>query len=194
MLRVLAISGSARAASRSTALLRALASAADEQAVVQVMADLAALPGFSPDSEGPPAPSAVEALLAAIAAADAVVVACPEYVHSFTGILKNAIDWCVSRPEIIHKPIVLAHASHRGDEMLGQLRRVLETVSSRFGSGIFLRVPIASLAEAEVTVVLEAAETRAAMIVFLDELAGWVRNDQISDASVSKTGNSRAFG
>ncbi len=178
MLRILAISGSTRAASRNMALLRAFAAAG--LAEVAVMADLAALPGFSPDLEGPPAPPAVEVLLAAIAAADAVVIACPEYVHSFPGALKNAIDWCVSRPEIIHKPIALLHASHRGDEMLVHLRRVLETVSSRFAPDIFLRVPIAALPEAEVVRVLAGAELKAALARFVRALTDWVDEPVIS--------------
>ena len=166
-MRILAISGSARAGSRSTALLRALAAVAGS---VQVMDDLAALPIFSPDLEGPPAPAPVEALLAAIAAADAVVICSPEYVRSFPGGLKNAIDWCVSRPEIIHKPIALLHASHRGDEMLTHLRRVLETVSSRFAPQVFLRLPLSALPETELAATLEDTETRQALRDFMAEL------------------------
>ena len=181
MLRILAISGSARAASRSTALLRALAAAAEGRAVVQVIADLAALPGFSPDLEGPPAPVQVEALLAAIAAADTVVICSPEYVHSFPGSLKNAVDWCVSRPEIIHKPIALVHASHRGDEMLAQLRRVLETVSSRFAPQLFLRVAISALPDEQVAEALAGASV--AMQQFLNELADWVAAGQSPNAT-----------
>ena len=170
-MRILAISGSARAASRSTALLRALAAVAGQ---VRVMDDLAGLPIFSPDREGPPAPEPVEALLAAIAAADAVVICSPEYVHSFPGGLKNAIDWCVSRPEIIHKPVALLHASHRGDEMLGHLRRVLATVTDRFAADVFLRLPLASLPEGEVAVVLRGAKAQEALQAFALALASWV--------------------
>jgi len=171
-MQVLAICGSARATSRSLALLQALA-AAPQGWTVKVEAGLADLPVFSPDRKGPPAPPSVEALLTAISKADALVIVSPEYVRSFPGGLKNAVDWCVSRPEIPGKPIALAHASHRGDEMLGQLRRVLETVSSRFTPEIFLRLPISSLAPAEVAGALAAASPE--MNGFWASLAGFVR-------------------
>jgi NAD(P)H-dependent FMN reductase len=66
---------------------------------------------------------------AAVARADGLVIACPEYVRALPGGFKNAVDWLVSRDEIIVKPIALIHASHRGDDMLEQLRLVLGTVS-----------------------------------------------------------------
>ena len=156
-MRVLGLCGSTRIASCSLALLRAMAGAAPKGWIVAVEAGLADLPVFSPDREGPPAPPGVEALLAAIAAADALVIASPEYVRTIPGGLKNGVDWCVSRPEILGKPIALAHASHRGDEMLGHLRRVLDTVSNRFTADVFLRVPLSALPPKAVAPALAAA-------------------------------------
>lgn len=58
--------------------------------------DIAALPLFNQDLEAS-APREPRALKAIVEASDAVLFVTPEYNHSFTGVLKNAIDW-VSRP------------------------------------------------------------------------------------------------
>jgi len=95
-MRVLGLSGSLRRDSHNTRLLSGLAGLLPEGVELDVFADLAAIPPYSEDEEHR-APSAVAALNAAIAAADAVIVVTPEYNHSLPGQLKNALDW-VSRP------------------------------------------------------------------------------------------------
>ena len=97
-MRILGLSGSLRQASRHTALLR-LAAEMMPDGVSLVLHDLRGLPFYDHDLEtaGGDALNGVAALNAAIAAADAVLIACPEYNHSVTAVLKNAIDWA-SRP------------------------------------------------------------------------------------------------
>jgi chromate reductase len=94
--RVLGISGSLRAGSHNTRLLRAAAELLPPGAQLEVFEGLAEIPPFDADIEGSP-PAAVLALKEAIAQADAVLIATPEYNHSIPGVLKNALDW-VSRP------------------------------------------------------------------------------------------------
>jgi chromate reductase, NAD(P)H dehydrogenase (quinone) len=96
-MRVLAISGSLRARSLNTALLRAAAGLAPPAARVVVNQALIAVPPYSEDDDVEPAPRAVAILRAAIADADALLFATPEYNASVPGQLKNAIDWA-SRP------------------------------------------------------------------------------------------------
>lgn len=55
--------------------------------------DLAPIPPFNADVEEAGRPPAVEAFRARIRAADALLIACPEYNYSISGVLKNAIDW-----------------------------------------------------------------------------------------------------
>lgn len=112
-MKFLAISGSARRASTNTAMLYALRSAAGPAHTLSVYDRVGELPVFSPDRELPEPPSEVAALANAIAEADGLILASPEYIRSIPSGLKNAIDWLVSRDEVIGKPIVLAHASHR---------------------------------------------------------------------------------
>ena len=169
-MKFLAISGSARRASTNTALLRALQAAAGAAHTVSVYDRVGELPVFSPDLELDP-PLAVLALAEAIADADGVILASPEYIRSIPGGLKNVIDWLVSRNEVIGKPIVLAHASHRGDDMLAQLRVVLSTLSERFNEELFLRIPLMKLSPEEIVERLSARRHQEEMRGFLDAFA-----------------------
>lgn len=169
-MRFLAISGSARAQSTNTALLHAVADIAGPGHDVSVFADLAALPVFSPDLEGSPLPPSVSHFVEAIGASDAVLVSSPEYVRAIPGGLKNAIDWLVSRFEIVEKPIALLHASHRGDDMLGQLRLVLSTVSSQFYPDLFLRFELMNATPMQVLKHVQAPKARQAVLTFLEAI------------------------
>ena len=138
-MKILAISGSGRASSTNTAMLRAVAEIARPLHDVTVFGGIADLPVFSLDLEAEPLSAEVQRFVESIRESDCVIIASPEYVRAIPGGLKNAIDWLVSREEIIGKPIALMHASHRGDDMLEQLRLVLSTVSQRFSPDLFLR-------------------------------------------------------
>jgi len=96
-MRVLGLSGSLREGSHNGALLGAAAAALPAGVELEVWDGLRKVPPFDEDAEGGPAPVAVAELRRAIAAADAVLVATPEYNGSLPGQLKNAIDWA-SRP------------------------------------------------------------------------------------------------
>lgn len=114
-MRILGISGSLRADSHNTALLGAAAELLPPGAELELFDRLRDVPPFdedvdSPELQGP----AVAALKAAIANADAVLIATPEYNHSIPGVLKNALDW-VSRPVkdnvLRRKPVAVVGAS-----------------------------------------------------------------------------------
>jgi chromate reductase, NAD(P)H dehydrogenase (quinone) len=112
-LKVLGLSGSLRAASFNRALLRTAAEVAPDTMTVEIF-PLDAVPLFNEDVERQGDPEAVAALKAAIASADAILIACPEYNFGITGVLKNAIDWA-SRPPgrsvMAGKPTALIGAS-----------------------------------------------------------------------------------
>jgi chromate reductase len=94
-IHLLGVAGSLRTASYNRALLRAVAETTPEGVTLDIFDGLAAIPTFDPDSSAEPEP--VAAWKSAIAAADALVIATPEYNYSIPGVLKNAIDWA-SRP------------------------------------------------------------------------------------------------
>ncbi|MEA2231620.1 MAG: hypothetical protein QOD83_1436 [Solirubrobacteraceae bacterium] len=95
-MRVLGISGSLRSESHNGRLLRAAAALLPPEAELLVFDGLKDVPPFDEDDERAPA-HGVLVLRAAIADADALLFATPEYNHSIPGQLKNAIDWA-SRP------------------------------------------------------------------------------------------------
>jgi chromate reductase, NAD(P)H dehydrogenase (quinone) len=112
-MRILGISGSLRRESHNTRLLRAASALLPEGAELDVFGGLADIPPFSEDVEHDP-PQSVLALREAIAAADAVLIATPEYNGTLPGQLKNALDW-VSRPvgtsPLRGKPVAVIGAS-----------------------------------------------------------------------------------
>jgi chromate reductase, NAD(P)H dehydrogenase (quinone) len=95
--RVLAISGSLRGGSHNTMLLRAAAALAPEGVEVELYEGLKRVPPYDEDDDRDPAPAEVTRLREAVAGADALLVATPEYNHSLPGQLKTALDW-LSRP------------------------------------------------------------------------------------------------
>ena len=96
-MRVLGLSGSLRRDSHNRALLRAAAAALPRGVELVEWDRIAELPAYDEDLDAAPVPEPVRALREAIAAADAVLIATPEYNHSLPGGLKNALDWA-SRP------------------------------------------------------------------------------------------------
>jgi chromate reductase len=97
MARILGISGSLRAGSHNTRLLRAAAELLPPGVELELYDGLRELPPYDADLDNEPAHPAVARLRDAIAAADAVLIATPEYNGSIPGVLKNALDWA-SRP------------------------------------------------------------------------------------------------
>lgn len=121
-LELVALSGSLRAGSYNTALLRALLELAP--ATLQfTLHTIAGIPVYNGDDEHAHGlPEAVIALRKAIRQSDGLVIATPEYNHGVPGGLKNAIDWC-SRPPAPHGlfgvPTAILGAS---DGMIGTAR------------------------------------------------------------------------
>jgi len=113
-MRVLGISGSLRRDSFNSGLLRAAADLLPPGAELEVFDELKAIPPYDADDDVEPAPAAVAALRDAIADADAVLVATPEYNASIPGVLKNALDWA-SRPfphnSLRDQPVAVVGAS-----------------------------------------------------------------------------------
>lgn len=91
-MKILAVSGSLRAASYNTALLHAARELAPEELELQVY-PLGDLPFFNQDVEDQGDPMPVAAWKAAVREADGILIACPEYNGGLTAVLKNAIDW-----------------------------------------------------------------------------------------------------
>lgn len=98
MTHIVGISGSLRRASFNTWLLRAAADVAPSGSRIDIMS-IRDIPLYDGDVEAAAGiPPSVQALKEAIAAADGVLIATPEYNNSVPGVLKNAIDWLTRPP------------------------------------------------------------------------------------------------
>lgn len=116
---LIGLSGSLRRGSYNTALLRAAAGMMPEGAMLDIRT-IHGIPLYDADleaAEGIPAP--VAALKGAIAAADGLLLATPEYNNGLPGVFKNAIDWLSRPPADIpkvfgNKPVAIIGASPGG--------------------------------------------------------------------------------
>jgi chromate reductase, NAD(P)H dehydrogenase (quinone) len=140
-MRVLGISGSLRRDSHNTKLLRAVGELPLAEVDFVLWDGLKDVPPFDEDDESEPTPAGVARLRDAIAGADAILVATPEYNSSVPGQLKNAIDWA-SRPVgtsvLRNKPVAVVGAS---TGMFGaiwaqtELKKVLAAAGARVADG-----------------------------------------------------------
>jgi len=103
MTTLIAFSGSLRKDSFNTKVLRALPAVAPEGINIALF-DISELPLYNQDLDGETVPEIVAALRAAVAEADGVIIATPEYNHSYSAATKNLIDWA-SRP-FLKGPII----------------------------------------------------------------------------------------
>lgn len=141
-MELLGISGSLRQSSSNRTLLRAAAALAPEGVTVRLSEHLATLPHFNPDLDGPAPPSAVARWRAAVTSAGGLLVSTPEYAHGLPGAFKNGLDWLVSDPAVLHKPIAIWNASARGSYAQASLVEILRTMSTRIVEEAGVTLPI----------------------------------------------------
>lgn len=141
-MQILAISGSLRAQSTNTSLLRALMLLAPPELKIVLYEELEQIPPFNPDMEEVSDSSPVSSFRAALRDSAAVLFSTPEYAHGVPGVLKNALDWVVGSGELSGKLVALVNASSRGKYAQASLKEILATMDARL------------LADTEVTVEL----------------------------------------
>jgi len=135
--KILAVSGSLRRDSWNTKLLRAAGEFVPAEDELEIYDALKEIPPYDEEDDRDPAPAAVARFRAAIADADAVLFATPEYNSSVPGQLKNALDW-VSSPlaanVLRNKPVAVVGASTGAFGAVwaqAELRKVLGTIGAR---------------------------------------------------------------
>ncbi|MDE2990246.1 MAG: NAD(P)H-dependent oxidoreductase [Chloroflexota bacterium] len=116
------IAGSLRRDSFNAALLREAQALAPADVRLDIV-DLAELPLYNRDLENDGIPAPVEDFRRALAAADGLVVATPEYNYSIPGVLKNAIDWASRPPDspLDSKPMAIMGAGGRFGTVRAQM-------------------------------------------------------------------------
>jgi chromate reductase len=135
--RILAVSGSLRSDSNSSALLRALREEAPAGVEIEIWQGLKEIPPYDADDDVSPGPTTVEAFRELVREVDGVFFATPEYNSSVPGALKNALDWA-SRPVATNafrnKPVAVIGSSagaFGGVWAAAELRKVLAAMGAR---------------------------------------------------------------
>jgi len=141
IVRILAISGSLRAASLNSALLRAVADLASADIRVELFTGLGNLPLFNPDLEIADLPPVAD-FHARLLEADGVIIASPEYAHGVTGVMKNALDWMVGSEAFLNKPVALLNASPRATIAQAALKETLTVMSAKIVEAASITLPI----------------------------------------------------
>lgn len=178
-LTFLGIAGSLRGRSYNRGLLRAAVELAQPDVTI-VTFDIGHLPLYNADLETGGDPEVVTRLKGAIAGADALLVASPEYNRCVPGVLKNAIDWA-SRPArdsvLRDKPVgIMGASTGRGGTARAQAHL---RDGFAFTGGIVLPLPevlvplAADKFDAEGNLVDE--ETRGDVRDLVRALAAWTR-------------------
>lgn len=128
---ILCLSGSLRRASANTAALLAAQRLAPAALRLELYEGMAELPAFSPDVEAVALPASAARLRARVVAADALLIACPEYAHGVPGAFKNLLDWLVGGVEFPDKPVLTLNTSARGSHHAQDaLLEILRTMSA----------------------------------------------------------------
>jgi len=135
-MRILGVSGSSRAESYNTALLREAARLAPAGTELVLWEGIGDLPIYDQDLEAD-VPESVRRLREDWSSADAILFATPEYNGSVPGGLKNAVDWA-SRPKgnaalLNHTVAVVGASQGQFGALWAQqdLRRILGIAGAR---------------------------------------------------------------
>jgi len=137
-MQILGISGSLRAGSHNSDLLQAAAAAAPDGVDLVLYDGLKEIPPYDADDDIPgDQPLVVQQFKEALDAADAILIATPEYNSSIPGVLKNALDWA-SRPlvdsPVRNKPVAVLSSStgmFGGVWAAAETRKVLGALGAR---------------------------------------------------------------
>lgn len=177
MSQILAICGSLRTASLNRAALRALISLCPEVAIeIRLLHNIPMYDADAIETSG--VPPAVASFRAEIAAADAILFATPEYSHSVSGVLKNALDWLHGKPPYLaDKPVAILSAA---SSPIGGLRAQynLREIVQPLGAHV-LGMPEMAIGNADRKFdsegVLTDAPTADALCAFMRAYVTWIR-------------------
>ena len=140
-MRILAISGSLRAASSNTRLIVALRLLAPPGIEIVIYDGLGGLPHFNPDLDGDLLPGPAD-LRRLVGLCDGLVICSPEYAHGVAGAMKNALDWLVPSLEFPETPVALINASPHAVHADAHMRETLILMNARLIEAASLTIPL----------------------------------------------------
>ncbi|WP_312554554.1 NADPH-dependent FMN reductase [Empedobacter brevis] len=132
MKNIVAIIGSASANSSNHTLINYIKQQAKQQLNITVYDCLKELPHFDPIFTDENTPIQIINFRELILKADGVLISTPEYIFSIPSGLKNALEWCVSSPTFMHKPLGILTASANGKKGHEELQLIMQTLMAAF--------------------------------------------------------------
>ncbi|MBO9199620.1 MULTISPECIES: NADPH-dependent FMN reductase [Niastella] len=136
-IKILAVSGSLRATSTNSLLVKEVQKWAPSNVEITIYQGLATLPAF--DDQEPT--EAVISWRQQLADADGILICSPEYAFGVPGTLKNAIEWTVRSGELVNKPLALITAASSGDKAHAAWLQIFSALSSDIPAGGALLIP-----------------------------------------------------
>jgi chromate reductase len=146
--KILSFSGSQRARSWCSALLRAFKARVPAGVDFNIYEEHKQLPLFNPDLDPDP-PASVLRLRQAVSRAQAILIVSPEYAHGVSGTIKNTLDWLVSYPDFADKPVAVINPSYRSFHADAALKETLRTMSAVLIPKACLRIAVIGSAVAQ---------------------------------------------
>ncbi len=177
-INILAFAGSLRKHSYNKYLLNTVKELLPENLTIEIF-DIKDIPLFNEDEEKKGLPKVVTELREKISSADGVLIATPEYNYSYSGVIKNAIDW-ISRPPnqpLNGKPLAIIGASMG---LSGTMRAQLHLRQSLiFLNPIILNKPEIYVSQAhekfDENGKLIDENTKKLLITFLNSFSEWIK-------------------
>lgn len=137
-INILAVSGSLRATSANTQMLKDIQQWVPQEIEFTIYPDLANLPAFDDSAEEG---EGITKWRQELAAADGVFICSPEYAFGVPGALKNAIDWTVRSGELVNKPLALVTAASSGEKAHAAWLHIFSALSANIPKGGALLIP-----------------------------------------------------
>lgn len=171
-IKIFAISGSLRATSLNTALLRAAMQLVAPDIEITLYGGLGALPHFNPDLEVEVL-SAVTEYRTLLQNSDGILISSPEYAHGIPGVMKNALDWVVGSGEFVKKPVAILNGSPRATYAQASLVEILTTMDAHIVEEASITLPLLGSGLDQVSIAAHcefAGALQSAMAAFADEI------------------------
>ncbi len=182
MIKILALSGSLRARSSNTAILRSMIGLAFHDMKISLDDQIGVLPHFNPDLDQEIVPASVKIWRDRLQEVDGVIICTPEYAHGIPGVLKNALDWLVSSGELVNKPIAVISASPSPDggaHAHTSLIQTLTVMAAVIVEDATLRLPAVSAKLSRTGEVVDSA-TAQALLSLLKALVAAIEREAIA--------------
>ncbi|MDQ6731301.1 MAG: NAD(P)H-dependent oxidoreductase [Actinomycetota bacterium] len=174
------ISGSGRAGSTNTAVVRTAAELAPPEVRPDTFDRLGELPLFNPDAdlEGAAVDNRVTLLRRPVARADAVLICTPEYAGAIPAALKNLLEWTIGDGGLYAKPVAWISAAGPAAptgaaDAHASLRKVLQYAGADIIEQASVRIPV-SQADLLTDGLIESVDRRREVAAAVERRAGLI--------------------